>query len=174
MGLFDEILGAVSNPNQQGSTDQIGGILNTVQQLSGQHGASPDMTQTMLSVVGNYVRSSLQQTQATAGTDQAQTLVNQYSGTGANPQAVSALLGPALQQQMVQDLIARTGLNAQTIQSMLPILVPLALNLLQSGANSQNPQSGGNPVLSAFLDGDRDGDVDLGDILGAAGKFMGR
>lgn len=172
MGLFDQILSAVNNPEQHANPNQLGSILNTVQQLSGNYGASPDTTQSMLSVVGNYVRGSLQQTQATAGPQQAQALVNQFSGTGPNPQAVQALLGPGLQQQVVQDLIARTGLNAQTVQAMLPVLVPLALNLLQGGANTQNPQAG-NSVLNAFLDGDRDGDVDLGDALRVAGQFLG-
>ncbi len=130
--------------------------------------------ETLLSVVGGYVRSSLQQTRATQGADQAQALVNQYSGTGPNPQAVNALLGTSMQQQVVQDLMQRPGLNPQTIQSLLPVLVPLALNLLRSGASTQNPQSaGGNSVLNTFLDSDCDGDVDLGDAMRVAGQFLG-
>ena len=173
MGLFDQLLSAVNNPQQQASTDQIGGILNTVQQLSGNHGANPGTTQTLLSVVGGYVRSALQQQRATGGDQQAQAMVNQYSGTGPNPMAVQALLGPVMQQQLVQDLIQRTGLSSQQVEAMLPTLVPLALNLLQGGSNTQNPQAG-NPVLNAFLDSDRDGDVDLGDMLRGASQFIGR
>jgi uncharacterized protein YidB (DUF937 family) len=120
MGLFDQLLASVNDPNQQASTDQIGGILNTVQQLSGQHGTDPSTVQTLLSVVGGYVRSSLQETRNTAGPEQAQAVVNQFSGTGPNPQAVNALLGPVMQQQVVQDLIQRTGLSSQTIQSCCP------------------------------------------------------
>ena len=90
-----------------------------------------------------------------------------------------ALLTSGMQQQLVQDLIKRTGLNSQTIQGLLPILIPLALNLLQSGTNTQQSPStdrapSNNSVLSAFLDGDRDGDVDLGDALRVAGQFMNR
>lgn len=172
MGLFDQILNAVNDPNQQASTDQLGSIINTVQQLSNNSGTNMGTTQTLLSVVGNYVRSSLQQTRDTAGPQQAEALVNQFSGTGPNPQAVEALLGPVMQQQIVQDLMQRTGLNPETILSMLPILVPLALNLLQGGNNTQNPQAG-NSILNSFLDGDRDGDVDLGDVVGMAGQFLG-
>lgn len=173
MGLFDQILNAVNNPNQQGSPDQLGNILNTVQQLSNNHGTDAGTTQTLLSVVGGYVRSALQEKRASEGTEQAQAMVNQYAGTGYNPQAVEALLGPVMQQQVVQDLIQRTGLSPETIQSMLPVLVPLALNFLQSGNNAHNPQAG-NPVLNAFLDSDGDGDVDMGDALGVASRFLSR
>ncbi|MBW4693120.1 MAG: DUF937 domain-containing protein [Lyngbya sp. HA4199-MV5] len=173
MGLFDAVLSAVSNPGQQGSPDQLGAILSTVQQLSSNHGTDAGTTQTLVSVVGGYVRSALQQQQATAGTEQAQATVNQYGGTSPNAQAVEAVLGPVMQQQVVQDLVQRTGLDPQTVQSMLPTLVPLALNFLQSGAHTDNPQAG-NPVLNAFLDGDRDGDIDLGDAMSVAGKFLSR
>ncbi len=172
MGLFDQVLSAVANPAQQGSMEQLGTIFNTVQQLSGNSGASPDATQTMLSVLGGYVRSSLQ----SAGPDQAHALVNQFGGTAANPQAVSALLTPVMQQQVVQELIGHTGLDANVIEGMLPVLVPLALQFLQSGAHTQAAPSGQglatNPVLSAFLDENHDGSVDLGDALGMAGKFL--
>jgi hypothetical protein len=167
MGLFDQVLSAVANPEQQGSMEQLGTMFNVVQQMSGQHGGGADATQAMLSVLGGYVRSSLQ----SAGPEQAGALVNQFSGTSANPAAVAALLTPLMQQQVVQDLVGRTGLDPQMVQGMLPMLVPLALQFLQSGAPTQNVQAA-NPVLSAFLDGDRDGDVDLGDALGMAGQFL--
>ncbi|PSB28058.1 DUF937 domain-containing protein [Stenomitos frigidus] len=173
MGLFDAVLSAVSNPGQQASPGQLGAILSTVQQLSSNHGIDAGTTQTLVSVVGGYVQSALQQQQSAAGTEQVQSTVNQYSGTGANPQAVEAVLGPAMQQQVVQDLIQRTGLDPQTVESLLPTLVPLALNFLQSGQHTGNPQAG-NPVLTAFLDGNHDGSLDLGDALNMAGQFFGR
>ena len=54
------------------------------------------------------------------------------------------------------------------------MLVPLVLQFLQSGTNSQNPQSGGNSVLNSFLDADGDGDVDISDAMGMASRFLGR
>jgi hypothetical protein len=121
--------------------------------------------------LGGYVRSSLQDKQANEGSEQAQSIVNQFAGLGSNPQAVQALFSGSQQQQIINDIAQRTGLNSGMIQSMLPVLVPLALNLLQSGRSTQNAQ-GGNPVLNAFLDGDRDGDVDIGDVMGMAGQFL--
>lgn len=169
MGLFDQVLNAMNDPSRQANPDQLGGILSMVQQLSSNSGTDPGTMQSVLSVVGHYVRSSLQ----TAGPEQAQGLVNQYGGTAYNPQAVDALLGPALQQQVVQDVMQRTGLNPQTVQSLLPVLVPLALKFLQGGNNTQNPQ-GGNSVLDSFLDRNQDGNLDLGDALNAASQFFSR
>ena len=98
MGLFDQIIGAIENPHQQGSAGQLGNIVNTVQQLSNSAGTDPSTMQSALGIVGNYVRSALQQKQATEGNEAAQAVVNQFGGTSANPQAVDALLSPFIQQ----------------------------------------------------------------------------
>jgi hypothetical protein len=172
MGLFDQILGAVANPNQQGSLGQLGGIINTVQQLSQSTGADPSTIQSVLSIVGGQVRSALQDKQATDGNEAAQSLVNQYAGTSPNPQAVNSLFSPEIQQHVAQVAAQRTGLDAGIVQQLLPLAVPLVLNFLQSGANAQNPQAGGNPVLNSFLDADGDGDVDIADAIQMASRYM--
>ncbi|MBD2461637.1 DUF937 domain-containing protein [Oscillatoria sp. FACHB-1407] len=176
MPLFDQILGAISNPNQQGSPDQLGNILNMVQQVSQNQGVDSGTTSTMMSVVGSYVRSALQQQRATGGNDRVESLVNQYGGTNPNMGALQALFSPAQQNQMAEAIAQRTGIDANTIQSLLPVLVPLALNFLKSGATNNNAPSSGstgqNSVLSSFLDADGDGDVDLGDTLSMAGRYL--
>lgn len=174
MGLFDQIINAIDNSNQQGNTGQLGNILNTVQQVSNSTGTDPSTMQSALGIVGNYVRSALQQKQATEGNQAAQNVVNQFGGTSPNPQAVNSLFAPFLQQQLAETVAQRTGLNAGMVQQLLPILVPVVLNLLKSGANSQNPQAGGNPVLNSFLDSDRDGDVDIMDAIQLASRYLGR
>lgn len=176
MGLFDQVLGAINNPNQQASPDQLGQILNTVQQLAGSKGVDPGITQTVTSIVGKYVRSSLQEQRATGGNEQVASILDQFGGTRANSAAVDALFNPQQQQQISQEASQQTGLNAQTIQSMLPVLIPVVLNLLQSGkqsgASAASPSS--NSVLNNFLDSDADGDVDMGDALSFAGRFLNR
>ncbi|HYX17358.1 MAG TPA: DUF937 domain-containing protein [Nostoc sp.] len=174
MGLFDQILGAVANPNQQGSLGQLGSIVSSVQQMSQGTGADPSTIQSVLSIVGSQVRSALQQKQATDGNKAAQSLVNQYAGTSPNPQAVNSLFSPQIQQQVAQVAAGRTGLDAGIVQQLLPLAVPLVLNFLKSGANAQNPQAGGNPVLNSFLDADGDGDVDIADAIQMASRYMKR
>jgi len=173
MPLFDQILGALNNPSQQASNDQLGSILNTLQQVAGNQGANPGATQTAMSVVGSYVRSALKQQANQGGSGQVDALLRQFAGTGPNPAAVQALFNPTQQQQMTQAIAQKTGLNASQIQSMLVVLVPLALNLLNSGAQqNQGSAVQGNSVLSAFIDADGDGDVDMGDALSMAGRYL--
>lgn len=174
MGLFDQVLSAVNNPGQRGSMDDIGGILNTVQQLSGNTGTDSSKMQSAMGVVGNFVRSSLQQKRVNEGEQQAQSIVDQFSGTSPNSQAVNTLFSGGMQQQVAQAISQRTGLDANMALQMLPMLVPLVLKFLQSGASSQNPQSGGNSVLNSFLDADGDGDVDISDAMGMASRFLKR
>ncbi|MBD1869790.1 DUF937 domain-containing protein [Cyanobacteria bacterium FACHB-471] len=177
MGLFDQIVSAIDNPNQQANPSQLGSIINTVQQLSNNQGVDSSQTQTLLSTVGGYVRSALQQQQAAGGRSNAEAIVNQYSGTSPNAAAVQALFSPAQQQQVAQAISQKTGINAETILAMLPTLIPIVLQLLQSGANKQGSQASGggsNSVLSTFLDSDGDRDVDIGDAISLASRFLNR
>ena len=173
MSIFQQILGAIDNPQQEASTNQLGSILDTVQQLSGNNQASPDAVQSAMSIVGNYTKSALKEKRNQGGAGQVNQLINQFGGTRANPQILSMLFNSSQLQGMVQQISSRTGLNARIIQSMLPILVPLVLNLLKTGNNKSNVQ-GGNSVASSFLDADGDGDVDVADALGMASRYLGR
>ena len=173
MGLFDQILGAIENPSQQGSSGQLGEIFSTVQQLSNNSNTDPSTIQSVLSIVGSHARSALQQKRNNEGDQQTQSFVNQFGGTNPSSQAVQLLFSTPQIQQIAQEAEQRTGLSAGMIQSMLPILVPLVLKFLQSGNNTQNPQ-GSNPVLNTFLDADGDGDVDIADAMQMAGRYMGR
>ncbi|MDF5718500.1 MAG: hypothetical protein PUP93_32710 [Rhizonema sp. NSF051] len=172
MGLFDQILGAIENPEQEGSLGHLGDIVNTVEQLSQNTGTEPSTMQSILGIVGKYVRSSLQEKQATDGNEAAQATVDEYAGTSPSSEAVESLLSPFIQQEIGQVIQERTGLDAGMIQQFLPTLVPVVLNILKSGANSQNPQTGENPVLNAFLDADHSGSVNLADIMQMASRFL--
>lgn len=173
MALFDQIINAFDNPNQQGNPDQLSSIFSTVQQLSNNSNTNPSTMQSVLSIVGQHARSALQQKRATEGYEQTQDFVNQFGGTHPSNQAVNMLFSTPQLQQIVQEVGRRTGLDSNTIQAMLPMLVPIVLKLLQTGTSNQNPQ-GSNSVLNSFLDADNDGDVDIADALNMAGRYMGR
>lgn len=173
MGLFDQILGAIDNPDRQASPGQLGDILSTVQQLSNNSHTDPSSIQSVLSVVGSYARSALQEKRATEGEQQTQEFVNQFGGTHPSNQAVQMLFSVPQIQQIVQEAERRTGLDSATIQAMLPMLVPLVLKFLQTG-NSTSQAQGSNPVLNSFLDADGDGDVDIADAMQMAGRYLGQ
>lgn len=169
MSLVNALLGAIDNPNQQASGSQLGGILNTVSQLSQANAASPDAMQMAMGIVGKYVQSSLKNKRENDGEAAAQSLVNQFSGTQPNAAVVTALLGTAQAQSLISEVSEKTGLPAATIQALLPSLIPLVLQFLQSGASLDG---GSNALLNAFLDKDGDGDVDIADMMKMAGQFM--
>lgn len=173
MSLFNQILGAIDNPDRQASSGQLGEILSTVQQLSNNSNTDPSTIQSVLSVVGSYARSALQEKRVNEGEQQTQEFVNQFGGTHPSTQAVESLFSTPQLQQVVQEAERRTGLSSNTIQAMLPFLVPLVLKFLQGGSNTHNPQ-GSNPVLNTFLDADNDGDVDIADAMQMAGRYLSR
>jgi hypothetical protein len=90
-----------------------------------------------------------------------------------------------MQQQLASGVSQKTGLDAGLILGLLPVLVPIVLNLINGGSQQQGggmgntgamPQqqvsTGGNPLLNAFLDSDRSGSVDLGDALNMASQYL--
>ena len=172
MGLFNQIINAVNNPEQEASSNQLAGIVGTVQQLSNSYQTNPAAMQSAMSIVGNFTRSALQEKRTNQGEQQVQQIINQFGGTQANAQVLQMLFSSNQLQQMTQEITNKTGINSQVVQSMLPSLVPLILNFLKTGANSQNPL-GTNSVLNSFLDADGDGDVDIADAMQMASKYLG-
>ena len=170
MGLFDQITNAIANPNQQASSAGLGDILGTIQQMSGNDSGT---NQAVVSMVSGYVRSALQEKREEGGADMVTSLVNQFSGTSPNPNAVTALFSESKLGEMVSAVAEKTGLNFDTIQMMLPMAIPSILSLLKTGASNDNPDGSDNPVLSSFLDADGDGDLDIADAMNLAQRFLG-
>ena len=173
MSLFNQIINALDNPEQEANTNQLGGILDTVQQLSGNYQTQPSAIESAMSVVGNFTRSSLREQRSRRGDDTVQQLINSFGGNRASSQALNALFNSSQLQDMTRQISNRTGLDSRTIQSMLPILVPLVLNMLKTGRNTRNASMGNN-VLNSFLDTDGDGDVDVADAMRMASRHLGR
>ncbi|MBO9997484.1 MAG: DUF937 domain-containing protein [Cyanobacteria bacterium SID2] len=174
MGLFDRIANAINDPNLQASASQLGSIVNTFQNSSDREGLDPATTQVLMSAIGQQVRSTLREKRGQEGESAVQALVNQFAGTDANRQAVQSLFSPQQQDRVVEQTAGQTGVNADTIRALLPVLVPLVLNFLKTGASNPNSETEANPVLSGFLDSDGDGDVDMGDVLRMASQFVDR
>ena len=175
MSLFKQILSAIDNPELEANSNQLGSILGVVQQLSdsNNNAANYGNLQSAMSVIGNFTRSALQEQRSNGGESQVQQIVNQFAGTQASPLAVQTLFNNSQLQSMIEVISNKTGLNSQTINSLLPVLVPLVLNFLKTGNNAGNTQAA-NPVLNNFLDADGDGDVDIADAIGMASRYLGR
>jgi hypothetical protein len=171
MGLFFEVLSAINNPNQQGSADQLCTLMNSVQQLGAGRGINAPTLQTALSAVGNFIQPALKQQSSEAGDRSLDQLVGQLADSTTGTGALQSLLSPQLQQQMVQSVSQRTGLSDNTLQALLPGLLSTAMGFLNMGANKPG-FSGANPVLSAFLNSDRESDIDLGTVFKFVSRFL--
>jgi hypothetical protein len=175
MGLFFDVLSAINNPNQNASVDQLSSITNTVQQLATSHNIEPSTMQTVMSSLGGALRPMLRQQASSGGMGNVLGQLAAGQMTGAGLAGLSSFLTPQLQQQIAQTISQRTGLGAGTIQTMLPALVPVVMQLLNMGAPKSTTGATGiaaNPLLASFLDTDRDQDVDLGDVFKFAGRFL--
>ena len=171
MNLFNQIINAVNNPEQEANSGQLAGILNTVQQLSNSSQTNSESMKSAISIVGNFTRSALQQKRETQGEEGVQQIINQFGGTQASSAVLPMLFNSTQLQDMTQAVTNQTGINSQIVQSMLPTLVPLILNVLKTGNNFQNPLAN-NSVLNQFLDADGDGDVDIADAIQMASRYM--
>jgi Bacterial protein of unknown function (DUF937) len=184
MGLFFEVLNAVNSPNQQANVEQLSALTSSVQQLAGQHGMDTSAIQSIMSSLGGFLRPALQQQGSALGGSQLENLIGQLAGDNAiagmmgqfprendSMGALQTLLPPHVQQDMIQGIAKQTGMNPGVVQAVLPSLVPMVMNFLHLGANTPGGR-GTNPILKAFLDGDREGDTDLGDMMKFASRFL--
>lgn len=170
MGLFFDLLSAINNPNQQASVSQLESVTNTIQQVTANQGFDASKTQSILTALGGALAPALAQQQGLMGNNQIQDLVGRMgSGTGAS--AMQSLFPAQVQQQIIQGVAQKTGVSPNLLQSMLPTLLPAVMGLLNMGA-SKPGVSGGNPLLNAFLDYDRSGSADLGDVFKFATRFL--
>lgn len=171
MGLFFEMLSAINDPTRQGSVDQLGSVMNTIQQLGASRGINAPTLQVAMSALSGFIAPALKQQSLTGDSQSLNNLVNQFASAGTGAAALQTFLTPQLQQQIIQGIAQKTGLSASTLQTLLPGLVTAAMGFLSMGA-SKPGVAGSNSVLNAFLDGDRDGTPDLGDVFKFAGRFL--
>jgi hypothetical protein len=174
MGMFFDVLSAINNPNQQANVSQLESITNSIQQVATSQGIDASKTQSLMSALGGFLRPALRQQQAAMGSNQLEGLLGRLgtgAGTAAGMTALSSLFPPQMQQQMIQAVAQKTGLSPNMLQGAMPILIPAVLGLLNMGANKPGT-GGGNPLLKSFMDSDRDGDVDLGDVFKFSTRFL--
>ncbi len=173
MGLFFDVLSSINNPNQQGSVEQLSGIMSAIQQLSASNGIQPSTMQTAVSALGGVLGPALKQQQmVTGGTAGLDSLLAQFT-SGSNPGlgALSALLTPSLQQQLIQAVSQKSGISSSMIQQMLPVLIPAVMGLLGMG----RPKPGAtakNNLLEGLLNPQQSGGADLGEVIKFAGRFL--
>jgi hypothetical protein len=170
MSLFFDVLSSINNPNQQGSIEQLSSVTNSIQQLANAQGMNSDQMSSVMSALGGALQPALKQQVGMMGSGQLDSMMGQLAGSGGLA-SLQKLVPPQMQQQLIQAVAQKSGLNAGMVQSMLPQLLPVVMGLMGMGA-SKPGKGGGNALLNAFLDSDRSGNTDLGDVMKFANRFL--
>jgi hypothetical protein len=171
MSLFFDVLSSINNPNQQGSIEQLGSVTNSLQQLANAQGMNSDQMTSVLSALGGALQPALKQQAGMMGSGQLDSIIGQLAGGGSGLASLQSMIPPQMQQQLIQSVAQKSGLNAGMVQSMLPQMLPAVMGLLGMGARKPG-QGGGNMLLNSFLDTDRSGNADLGDVMKFANRFL--
>ncbi len=171
MGLFFDVLSAINNPTQQANIGQLETLTQQIGQAATAHGIDSAQMPMILSALGGVVGPALSQRKESMGGDQFENLLTQAGGSN-SVSALPSLFPASMQNDMIQSVVQKTGLHSSMLQPLVTTLLPTVLGLLNMG-RSKSGQQGSNALLNTFLDGDHDGDTDLGDVVKFAGRFLG-
>jgi hypothetical protein len=68
---------------------------------------------------------------------------------------------------MVQQITQRTGLGLGTVKAIVPLVLPIVMQIFSMGAGSPKVSNG---ILNGFIDGDNS--RDLGEVYKFANRFL--
>ena len=160
--------------------------MSDLESLSSAFGSGGSSTNQIASLLGGFLKPVLREQQAVAGPEGVDSLLQELKQSAHSPDQLRQVLGSERMDQMVGQAEQKTGLDANIILRLLPIVLPAIIGLLQSGrptaaspatgrpdgstaprlatgAQARRPGAQTNPILSQFLDSDGDGDVDMQD-----------
>jgi uncharacterized protein YidB (DUF937 family) len=145
-------------------------------------GASSANDGQIANLIGGFLKPMLQEQHAVGGAQGVDSFLQDIKQSANSPDQLRQVLGADRVDQMVGRAEQKTGLDASAIFRLLPIVLPAVIGLLQSGRPAAAPAvtaatgapAGGqtNPILAQFLDSDRDGDVDMADVVRLTSRFL--
>ena len=187
MNLFDTVLASLNDPSRATQKSDL-------DQLSSAFGSGGSSTNQIASLLGGFLKPMLREQQAVAGPEGVDSLLQELKQSAHSPDQLRQVLGSERMDQMVGRAEQKTGLDANTILRLLPIVLPAIIGLFQSGRpTAASPETGTptggqlptgtgaagaqtgaqtNPILSQFLDSDGDGDVDMQDLVRLTSVFL--
>lgn len=198
MNFFDVLVSSIQDPQSGTQKSDLEGLLGAL--LGGQPGAAaqpaparqipPGAAEGLAGTIGSMLKPALREAGQQGGIQGIDALLGSLKQNANSPQALERTLGRQRMEQMVNQAQQKSGLPMDTIMSMLPVIIPALVSLLQSGARTgggagmpPGPQAGAtagdplaglasNPLLKGFLDSDGDGDVDMADLVRLGSRFL--
>ncbi len=195
MNFFDVLVSSIQDPQSTTQKSDLEGLLGAL--LGGAPGTAPAQARQIPSgaaeglagTIGSTLKPALREAGQQGGIDGIDALLGSLKQNANSPQALERTLGRERMDQMVTQAQQKSGLPVDSIMSMLPVIIPALVALLQSGARAGAAPSvpsartgataddpfaalASNPLLKGFLDSDGDGDVDMQDLVRLGSKFL--
>ena len=187
MNLFDTVLASLNDPSRETQ-------MSDLDKLSSAFGSGGSSTNQIASLLGGFLKPMLREQQAVAGPEGVDSLLQELKQSAHSPDQLRQVIGSERMDQMVGQAEQKTGLDANSILRLLPIVLPAIIGLFQSGRPTAASSAAGapreaslpsgtgaagaqtgaqtNPILSQFLDSDGDGDVDMQDLVRLTSVFL--
>jgi len=194
MNFFDVLVSSIQDPQVGTQKSDLEGLLGAL--LGGAPGATgaaqpsrqlpPGAAEGLAGTIGGALKPALREAGQSGGIEGIDALLGSLKQNANSPQALERTLGRERMDQMVTKAQQTSGLPVDSIMSMLPVILPALVGLLQSGARqggAPSAQAGAtagdplaglasNPLLKGFLDSDGDGDVDMQDLVRLGSQFL--
>ncbi|NEQ52904.1 MAG: DUF937 domain-containing protein [Leptolyngbya sp. SIO3F4] len=166
--MFFEVLSAINDPNQQASVGQLEQVTKSVQQLASGNGINSNQMQSMMTILGAALQPILIQKQSQLGAGELVSML----GRSNDSSVLTSIISPQIQQQLIQTITQKTGIQSSIAQVILPKLLPVVIDLFNMGSPTSGSVGSTNPLLSAFLDSNHAKNTDLGNVVEFAGRFL--
>ena len=193
MNFFDVLVSSIQDPQSATQKSDLEGLLGAL--LGGAPGTAQargipaGAAEGLAGTVGSVLKPALREAGQQGGIEGIDALLGSLKQNANSPQALERTLGHDRMEQMVNKAQQKSGLPTGDIMSMLPVIIPALVSLLQSGARAGAAPSAptartgataddpfaalaSNPLLKGFLDSDGDGDVDMQDLVRLGSKFL--
>jgi len=193
MNFFDVLVSSIQDPQSATQKSDLEGLLGAL--LGGAPGTvqareiPADAAEGLAGTVGSVLKPALREAGQQSGIEGIDALLGSLKQNANSPQALERTLGHDRMEQMVNKAQQKSGLPTGDVMSMLPVIIPALVSLLQSGARAGAAPSAptartgataddpfaalaSNPLLKGFLDSDGDGDVDMQDLVRLGSKFL--
>lgn len=195
MNFFDVLVSSMQDPQAGTQKSDLEGLLGAL--LGGSPAAAQqtprripaEAAEGLAGTIGRVLKPALREAGQQGGIEGIDALLGSLKQNANSPQALERTLGRERMDQMVTQAQQKSGLPVDAIMSMLPVIIPALVGLLQSGArqgaapSAPSAQAGAtaddpfaalasNPLLKGFLDSDGDGDVDMQDLVRLGSKLL--